>query len=215
MTIAIIDDLLKFVEGVKKEIFTLQPDWQVQPYENGKHFIDTYLQQELPTLILLDIRMPIMDGYDTAIWLHANLPTVPVLIFTDICNQDAFMYIGKLGVKGALGKSTPTIELISAIETVVDGGYFFNTGTQYSLRNNKMYMGNKEITKGLCILTKHEVQIFKLMCSNLSLQEIADKAGISKRTYDNIRSSIYKKLELNTREGVIFYGISVGVVPIQ
>lgn len=94
--------------------------------DNGKDLINKLDKKNLPEVILMDINMPEMDGYDTAQWLKENHPDIKVLALSMYDNENSIIRMLKSGAKGYILKDCEPSELKAAIDAVVSKGYYYS-----------------------------------------------------------------------------------------
>jgi DNA-binding NarL/FixJ family response regulator len=156
--------------------------------------------QPLPDVILMDINMPFIDGYAATSWLSSNHPLIRVLALSMYEEDKAVIGMIKCGARGYVLKEATPRELLEAIKTIHVKGVFINEMISGKLIRS-VTAEEKEI------LSKKESEFIKLCCSELTYKEIADKMFVSPRTVDNYRESLFLKLNLKSRTGLVLYAI--------
>ena len=177
--------------------------------DNGKDFIEKIkLTNLVPDLVMLDINMPVMDGYETATWIKENKPSLKILALTMYDNEMAIIRMLQSGARGYILKDTEPKELKDAITAIITNGYYYT-----DLVNNRLIesvnrnMDEKVILKKYASLSNPEIAFLKYCCSDLSYKEIAFKMSVSKSTVEGCRDSLFKKLDIKTRIGLAMYAI--------
>jgi two-component system invasion response regulator UvrY len=178
----------------------------------GKELVDYISAGYLPDVVLLDLSMPEMDGFETAVWLQKNAPQVHVLMLTMYDSELSLIRLLKAGVNGFLKKDIHPSELKFAIQSVVISGYYYSnhsTGRLMNLfRNNPD--GSMRLQKAM--LSEQELQFLKLTCSDLTYKEIAQKMELNPRAVDTLRDQLFTKLDVRSRVGLAMVAIKQGVV---
>ena len=180
---------------------------------NGKDFIDLLTPANAPEIVLLDINMPEMDGYETALWLKKNYPLIKVLSLSMYDNENAIIRMFKAGAKGYILKDCDPSELRTALDSVNNKGFYYSelvTGRLIHTINQMDDADNN--TANLVQLSDREIEFLKLICSELTYKEIADKMFLSPRTIDGYRDALFEKLNAKTRVGLVMYAIKNGIV---
>jgi DNA-binding NarL/FixJ family response regulator len=199
--IAIVDDHTLFrsgVAGLMSEFAELQVVFEAG---NGEHLQQMLLKHPLPQVILMDINMPVMDGYDSTRWLKENYPQIKVLALSMFEDDKAVIKMIKCGASGYVLKESKPKELLDAIKTIYTKGVYINELVSGKLIRSVM---EDENVPGF---TKKELEFLKLCCSELTYKEIADKMYVSPRTVDNYREALFMKLNLKSRTGLVLYAI--------
>ncbi len=181
--------------------------------DNGQDFIDKLDAQHLPDIVLLDINMPEMDGYDTSQWLKQHHPQVKVLALSMYNNEASIIRMLKCGAKGYILKDSEPWELQLAIESLATKGYYYSDLVSGKLINaiNKIDdVGNDVNTVNN--LGEREIEFLKHICTEKTYKEIADKLCVSPRTVDGYREQLFEKLKIRTRVGLAMYAIKNGIV---
>jgi two-component system, NarL family, invasion response regulator UvrY len=185
--------------------------------DNGRDFIEKIESVSTPPdLIMLDINMPEMDGYETAAWIKANKPSLKILALTMYDNEMAIIRMLQCGARGYIIKDIEPKELKNAISSIVSRGYYYTDLINYRLIEsvNK----NKTDTETLQLyanLTAREIAFLKYTCTELNYKEIAEKMCIGIRTVEGYRDILFKKLEIKNRIGLAMYAIKNQLVIIN
>ena len=156
------------------------------------------IQEQAPTIALLDIEMPLKNGLEVARMARdAGSPTAIVLL-TMHKDEHVFNAAVDAGVRGYVLKDNAETELISCLRTVAAGGSFFSaTLSHLLLHRASLSRQLREEKPGLESLTPTERRILKMISQDHTSKEIADTLGISPRTVDNHRSNMSVKLGLH------------------
>jgi len=183
---------------------------------NGKEFCEKLQKENFPDLVLLDINMPVMDGYETALWIKRNHPDIKVLALSMYDDENAVIRMLKNGARGYILKDTEPAELRSAIEAILNKGFYYSEMVTGRLIHSISGMDEEQQTTQqlLLNLTEREIEFLKLTCSEMTYKEIADKMHLSPRTVDGYRDTLFQKLELKTRTGLVIYAIKNGIVQV-
>lgn len=184
--------------------------------DNGKEFIEKLDAQNLPDLVLMDINMPEMDGFETTQWLKQNHPQVHVLALSMYDNETSIIRMLKCGAKGYILKDSEPAELKMAIDDILSKGFYYSelvSGKLMHAINNMDDDGDG--LKNLVPLNDRETDFLKYACTEMTYKEIADKMFVSPRTIDGYRDALFEKLHLKTRVGLVMYAIKNGIVNIN
>ncbi len=205
--IAMADDQEVVRSGIIS-LITSDPCLQViSSASNGKELIEQLEQlQELPDICLLDINMPLMNGYNTVAAIKKQFPSIKCLALSIFETEYSIICMIKNGARGYLTKTCTTLELIDAIKTVHDSGYY------YSNVASKKVFNIVEKTDIHTNLTEKEIQFLTLCCSELSFEKIAEQMNVSKRTIDDYQARLSHKLQVHNRIGLVLCAISAGLV---
>jgi two-component system, NarL family, invasion response regulator UvrY len=181
--------------------------------DNGKDLQAKIDAKMLPDLVLMDINMPEMDGYETTQWLKQNHPDVHVLALSMYDNENSIIKMLKCGAKGYILKDSEPTELKAAIDAVINKGYYYSDLVSGKL----IHAINKIDDKGSDIntvsnLSERETDFLKYSCTELTYKEIAEKMFVSPRTIDGYRDALFEKLVIKTRVGLAMYAIKNGIV---
>ena len=181
--------------------------------DNGKDFIAKLNANDLPEVVLMDINMPEMDGFETTQWLKQNHPEVKVLALSMYDNETSIIRMLKCGAKGYILKDSEPAELKAAIAAIMDKGFYYSDLVSGKLMHaiNKMD-DNGDGLKSLVSLNDRETDFLKYTCTEMTYKEIADKMFVSPRTIDGYRDALFDKLQVKTRVGLVMYAIKNGIV---
>ena len=178
----------------------------------GKELIDNIRSGHLPDVVLLDLNMPEMDGFETAVWLQKNAPQVHILMLTMYDSELSMIRLLKAGVNGFLKKDIHPSELKFAIQSVVHSGYYYSNHSTGRLIN--LFRNNPDGSMALqkAILSEQEILFLKFACSDLTYKEIAQKMGLNPRSVDTLRDQLFIKLDVKSRVGLAMVAIKQGIV---
>jgi two-component system invasion response regulator UvrY len=181
---------------------------------NGKELLGKMQQDYLPGLVILDLNMPEMDGYETAKYLRMNYPGIYVLVLTMYDSEISLLRMVQAGARGFLKKDIHPGELKLAIQSVMASGYFYSHNSAGKLVN----LFKKETGSGQperFNLSENELTFLRLASTDMTYKEIATLMEISPRTVDNYRDSLFVKLSVKSRVGLAIFAIKSGVVTLE
>lgn len=211
--VMITDDQRLMREGLKT-ILDLEEDMAVvQLAENGRDALDKIAAGQ-PDVMLMDIRMPVMDGVECTGIIRQQYPDVKVLILTTFDDDEFIIDALKNGAVGYLLKDLPSEKLVGAIRDVYKGNSIMQP--EIAAKVISHITGVKRDPAGSNItpeqklteeLTEREKEVLQLVGKGLSNSEIAKKLFISEGTVKNYISNLYGKLELNDRSKLTLYAI--------
>jgi two-component system invasion response regulator UvrY len=182
--------------------------------DNGKEFIAKLNPVNKPEILILDLNMPEMDGHETTHWISKNHPEIKILVVT-MYDAESLIHLIKSGVRGFLKKDVPPGELRHALQCILTNGTYCShtiTGRLFNLMKNH---GTKNSAWGTVILNENEISFLKLVASEMTYKEIAQKMQISPRTIDNYRDALFIKLNVKSRVGLAMYAVKTGIVTIN
>lgn len=179
---------------------------------NGQEVMKLMENGQRPHIILLDLNMPQMDGYETAALLHAQYPDVYILILTMYDSEIALIRLLQIGVRGFLKKDIDPAELKRALLILYKEGYYYShsaTGKLSSLFQ-KHQQGEHTIERS--ILSETEISFLKLASTDLTYKEIALQMSMTPRAIDGLRDTMFEKLDVKSRVGLAIFAVKKGIV---
>jgi len=215
MTVAIADDHKLLRNGLANVINNLNDYNVIFEADNGMDLIEKLKSRGTPDLALVDINMPMMDGYETALYLKNNHPEVKVLALSMYDSEEAVIRMLKSGAKGYILKDIEPAEFKNALDSLVKKGFYYSELVTNKLVHviNSLDEPDQKM-KNLLTLTDRETEFIKLACTEMTYKEIADKMFLSSRTVDGYRDDLFQKLNIRSRVGLVIYAIKNGIVTI-
>lgn len=171
---------------------------------NGMEMQSHLKKGKVPDVILMDIRMPGMDGYESTAWLKAHYPSLKVLALTMFNEEESIVGMLKNGACGYVMKESRPSEIVHAINAINSRGVFLNELVSGKLLHS---IQNPSAAKTADHLTEKEHQFLRLCCTELTYKEIASHMGLSPHTVENYREAVFRKLDVKSRGGIIIYAV--------
>lgn len=199
--IALVDDHRLFRSGIASLINNFEQYNVLFEAANGEEFTRKISSKLKPDIVLLDINMPVMNGSLTAKWLRNEYPEIYIIILSMHEDPEIVLNMLKLGVKGYLLKDAEPHEFELALKKVSNGEVYYPEFVTRLLLNN--FNQPEETLK----LNAREHEFLKLASTELTYKEIADQMSISVRTVDGYRDTLFEKLNVKSRVGLVLYAI--------
>ncbi|GAB3296100.1 response regulator transcription factor [Hymenobacter humi] len=183
---------------------------------NGQELLDKL--PDTPTdLVLIDVNMPVLDGYATTLRLREEFPDVKVLALSMLVEE---LYIGRMldaGASGYLLKSTGKEEIIHAIRTVMDGKQFLCSEIGLAMLHKVLEWSSTGGTPAAAaqkspLLSKREMEVLQLIAEGLTNAEIADQLFTSKRTVETHRQNILEKTQAKNTAALVKIALADGLI---
>jgi DNA-binding NarL/FixJ family response regulator len=195
----IVDDQQLFAQSLRYVIAGTAPDMEVLGVACDGAQAVAMAEELRPDVILMDVRMPEMDGVDAARLIGSRLPGTKVIMLSTFLDEEYLRASLERGAKGYLLKSVSPEELLEAIRAVHRGSTLFS-GKVASLLSGRAARGPEaEPEAMLQELSRRELEVAALMARSYGNREIAQRLGLSEQTVRNYISSVYFKLEVKDR----------------
>jgi len=219
----ITDDHKIFRHGLK---YALSDDTQLQyvgEAENGKELLEL-LKTNIPDVVLLDLKMPVMDGIEAVKQIRPLYPDVRILMLTSHDDEHFILHLIELGANGYLIKNAEPSEIKKAIHSVYNHGFYFNELMNNAMLKKLASVSNPEKPQTYpdktqeekitipVKLNDRETDVLKGICNELTTAQIAEQLYLSPRTIEGIRTSLIDKLGVKNVAGLVVYAIKNGIV---
>jgi two-component system invasion response regulator UvrY len=211
--VAIIDDHILLRTALARLVNGFEGYTVLFEADNGKDLRAQIMQHHIPDIVLLDVNMPEMDGFETTQWLHKNYPHIKVLVLSMLSDEKTIIKMFRLGAKGYLLKNTDHEELKKALDSVMNKNVYLSEYVSDKLVSGLHKDADKEDSKPV-MLNDKEKEFLRWTCTELSYKEIAEKMFLSPRTIDDYRQTLFGKLKVHSRVGLVMYTIRNGMVDI-
>jgi two-component system, NarL family, invasion response regulator UvrY len=212
ITVAIADDHGLLRTALARLVNTFDDYTVVMEAGNGKELKEKLLNQVIPDIVMLDINMPEMDGFETAQWLNKKYPQIKILALSMLSDEKTIIKMFRVGAKGYLLKNTNPEELRDALATLVAKNFYLSDYVSEKLVNGLNFDSEKKEKE--IILTEKEKEFLRWTCSELSYKDIAAQMFLSTRSVDDYRSSLFNRLKVNSRVGLVMYAIRNGIAEV-
>ena len=199
--IALVDDHRLFRSGIASLINNFSNYNVLFEAANGEELINKISPKLKPQIILLDINMPIMNGLVTAKWLKKTYPEIGVIVLSMFDDAEKVLEMLKLGVKGYLLKDAEPDEFEQALRKVAEGEVYYPGFV------TRLLVDSISQPIGANALNLREVEFLRLASSEMTYKEIADNMKVSVRTVDGYRDTLFEKLNVKSRIGLVLFAI--------
>lgn len=205
-TIAIVDDHILIAKALAGIIENFAGFEVLYECENGKVLQEKFnLKKNIPDILLLDISMPVMDGFETAKWLREAHPNVLIMALSMQDDEQSLVKMVKSGAKGYLLKNVHPLELEKALDALVKNGMYY---PDWATSKVFQSLGSSSVTHHDAVhITEREKEFLQYSVTEMSYKEIAEKMFCSPRTVESYRDSLFEKLGLKTRVGLAVYAM--------
>ncbi|MDA3938306.1 MAG: response regulator transcription factor [Spirochaetia bacterium] len=205
--ILLVDDQILFIESLKTVLETLTDDIKViNIAHNGLEALKL-VKKQLPDIILLDVRMPGMDGVETVKVLHKKYPEIKIMMLTTFDDDEYVHKALEYGAAGYMLKDVPPADLINSIRALNHGTIQMSPQIMVKLMDysgeSSYMMDANQASREIDKLSKREQEILFFVAENMENSEISDKIFIAEQTVKNHVSSIYSKLNIHDRAAAI------------
>jgi len=215
--IALADDEALFRRGMRL-ILEDYPDLRILlEAENGQDLLAKIrASDELPDVLLLDLKMPIMSGIEAAGIIRREFPSILIVVVSSHVSKSFILNMIEIGAAAYLGKNADPDEVVETIRMVRDKGFYYNSAVMEVIRENMMGVRPVKTQREVDVeLTNREKEVLQLICQQFTTQEIADKLFISGRTVDGHRNNLLSKLGCRNTAGLVVYAVQNSLVQLD
>lgn len=210
-TVAIADDHVLMRTAIAN-LLTTRDNYRVSiQAENGKQLLDQIDSQGLPDIILLDISMPVMDGFETMAILKKKYRNPNVVALTMYNDHTAILRMSSLGINGYLFKTFEAEEILTTLDNVKKNGRYFSE----TIHDKLFQVSKNDLYRKIGALRQKELSFLKYLCTGMTYNEIAAKMFLSHHTVEEYRDALFKKFELKNKAELILFALKYKLVEME
>lgn len=205
--VAIADEHNIFREGLASTIDSFGDCKVIIKAADGAELLQQLSAGLRPDICIFDISLPVSNGYETLKEIKKSWPAIKVLILSMFTSEMSIIRTVKVGANGFMLKSCDPRDLHQALVSIHSKGHY------YSQLIPETYF--EQARESLLLkLNYREMEFISLCCTEMTYKAIAEKMGVSMRTVDGYRSTLYEKLSVSSRIGLVLFALNMGMVPI-
>jgi DNA-binding NarL/FixJ family response regulator len=206
--VVVVDDHALHRDGTR-QILQAHPDLQVVGDADSGELALAVINQLRPDVVLMDIRLPGMNGIEATRRVTQHHPDVRVLIVSAYDEDEYVRGALAAGAAGYLRKTAPGEELVQAVRAVAGGASVLHSGL-----TARLLLSSRRPERGVADLTERELEVLSLLAAGLHNRELAARMDISTRTVERHCNNIYAKLGVGSRTEAVVRAISIKLLTV-
>ncbi len=214
LKIAITDDHTLFRKSLGMLLNSFNNTQVVLEASNGSELLEK-LKTTNVDILLLDLQMPVLDGFETSRHVKEKYPEIKILILTLMSGADIIEKVINMGVNGYFTKNTPPNELENAIWNLKEDGFYFEDSLSQVINKILSTTDNQTIKEHEVLFTERELEIIKLTAEGFKAREISEKLFISPKTVNNHKQNIQNKYKFENMMTAILYCINHNLINVD
>lgn len=210
--IVVTDDHKLFRKGIMALLSDFDFIGEINEAGNGAELISLLeSMNQIPDIILLDLRMPEMDGFEAQKRISELYPEIKIIILTMEDDEQFILHLIHEGVNGYLFKNADPEEMELALKNVLEKGFYFSDSISNLIISNLVNQPKSKNTL-LSEISKREKQVLELICKEFTANEIAEKLNLSVRTVEGYRRNLLEKTGAKNMAGLVVFAIKNNLV---
>lgn len=214
--IAVIDDHEMVRAGLAGMLERMGGYHVVCEAANGRDLMDKIGPGNKPRIAVVDLHMPVMDGFETLLWLRENHPDILPLALTFDPAEDMMVKALRAGARGFLRKNARAAVLKTALDSLIVSGYYHSDEMhEVILQKNGLRTGyEREQERILETLSEREMEFLTLVCSpeEHTYESIAKLMQVHRRTVDGYKESLMEKFQIRSKTGLVLFALKWGII---
>lgn len=210
--IAIADDYKIYRDGIKVGLAADKNLQVVLEADNGEDLLNG-LEKAQPDVIIMDLKMPVMDGMEATKEVRKRFDAMKVLVVTMYDDDKFIIHLMEMGANGYLLKNAESEEIRKSIYAVHENGYYFNDLVNKALLKKLVLKRNFKPSFNQDIeFTERELEVLKLICEEKTAAEIGKEIFLSPRSVEGIRQKLIEKVGVKNTAGLVMFALKNGIV---
>ncbi|GGB07289.1 MULTISPECIES: response regulator transcription factor [Mucilaginibacter] len=210
--IAIADDYTIYRDGLKIGL-TQDENLEVMLEAGDGEDLIKGIETNMPDVIIMDLKMPVMDGMEATKHIKKKYPDMKILVVTMYDDEKFVIHLMEIGANGYLLKNAEAEEIRKAIYSVHETGYYFNNIVSNALLKKLVIKGNiKPSFKEGVELTEREQDVLKLICAEKTANEMGKQLFLSPRSVEGIRQRLIDKVGVRNTAGLVMFAVKNGII---
>lgn len=175
---------------------------------NGKELLEQLdTAKRLPDICMLDVRMPVMDGFETLTEIKKRWPEMKSLAISAFTSEDYILRMVQCGANGYLPKHCEIEDIHNALTTIYREGYYYS-----ELADSRLFHLAQANAIKIPMLTEPETEVLRLCCYDITYQEMAEILECTTTSVEGTRNRLFAKLDVHSRVGLALYAVQQGLI---
>ncbi len=211
INVIIADDHKLFRKGLYMILSDVKEISKIREAQTGKEVI-ALMKKRVADVILMDLNMPVMNGFDASSYIIKKYPETKVIVLTMHDDETYISHLLEIGVHGYVLKNADPEEIESSVINVYEKDFYYNNLVSRIL--HKGFIGKivgKPKFPSKIVLTTRETEVLRFVCKELTNGEIADKLLVTRRTVEKVRSNLLRKVHARNTVGLVKYALKHNV----
>ncbi|WP_370088377.1 response regulator [Ekhidna sp.] len=213
LSILVTDDHTLFRRGTMMLLDSFDEVGSVDEAENGKQALEKLSENNFD-LILLDLEMPVLDGWETAKKIVSKYPEVKIIMVSMHDSLQIISDLIEIGVHSYLLKNADPEEVHKAIVSVTNNDFYYNQLVSKALHKKIQKNGIDKGVARRADISPREIEILQLICQELTMKEIGEKLFVSEQTVHTHRKNLMKKTKAKNAVGLVKFAFQNGIATI-
>jgi DNA-binding NarL/FixJ family response regulator len=180
--------------------------------DNGEDLLAAF-EKNMPDVVIMDLKMPIMDGMEATKIIKKKYGSVKVLVVTMYEDDKFIIHLMENGANGYLLKNADAEEIKKSIYAVHENGYYFNDVVNKALLKKLVLKQNFKPSFNQNVeFTERELEVLKLICEEKTAAEIGKEIHLSPRSVEGIRQRLIEKVGVRNTAGLVMFAIKNGII---
>jgi DNA-binding NarL/FixJ family response regulator len=210
--IILADDHILLRDALEKLIAGFNNFTVIAKAADGSEVVEAMESSKDADIVLMDLNMPKMDGYQTARWLAKYHPQIKIVILTMYDSEIALIRLLQAGVHGFLKKDIHPSELENALLIIAAGEYYYSNHTTVKIVSLFRKKTDNYFAIEKSLLNETEIEFLRLASTEMTYKEIAKAMDMTPRHIDSFRDTLFSKLEVKSRVGLAIYAFKHGII---
>lgn len=169
----------------------------------------------LPDILILDLRMKDRDGVEVARTLKLSYPSIRIIVVSSYYQDTSFGFMMKAGVAAFLPKDLSPAHLLNVIYSVSEKGFYFTNEQITILRDQISAKVPQPVLSSENSLSERETEVLRLLCQQKTAREIGELLFITQRTVEGHKNNLFSKTGVKNIAGLVIYAVQRGIVRIE
>lgn len=214
--IILADDEELFRKGI---YFLLQrePNFEIIfEASNGSELVE-YLKNatELPDIIMMDLKMPLLNGVEATKLIHKEFPRVRIIALTSYNTKSFIANMINVGAASYLVKNASPVDMVKTVNEVAQKGFYYNEIVMEVIHQNMISNASSKTVLDEDFLTEREKEVLELICKQYSSAEIGETLSLSARTVDGHRNNLLLKTNSKNMAGLVIFAIQNKIINLE
>ena len=170
---------------------------------------------ELPDIIMMDLKMPLLNGVEATKLIHKDFPAIRIIALTSYNTKSFIANMINVGAASYLVKNASPIDMIKTVNEVAQKGFYYNEIVMEVIHQNMISNVASKTVLDEDFLTEREKEVLELICKQYSSAEIGEMLSLSTRTVDGHRNNLLLKTNSKNMAGLVIFAIQNKIINLE